>query len=369
VVHMNLSKQCSEPDPIRQRHNLAYFFVRSLRSKAETIPLVPDIPRAGCPISHGNRWGVILAGGDGVRLRPLTNMICGDDRPKQFCPLLGERTLLGQTLQRSEQSIPQEHLLVSLSAHHSKWYSREADLRPSQRVVQPENRGTAPAIVHSLLSLAQLDAQALVAILPSDHHYSGEQLFATALESAFETAALRKDTIVLLGARPDYPEVEYGWIEPGLSIGPIGSELFRVRSFQEKPAIDVAENLLDQGFLWNTFVMVGNVRAYLQMVQAALPYLLDVLAQARMWAGQEVHIEDSLYERIPPVNFSGRVLGVHPEHLTVLRMNDVGWTDLGNPERAHVTARQNGYEPGWVKDWGRMKPVLSERPEKAAAAA
>ncbi len=364
---MNPLKQCPEPDP--KRRNLAYFFANSWNSKAETIPLLPVIPRAGLPTSHGNRWGVILAGGDGERLRHLTNVICGDDRPKQFCPLFGGRTLLGQTLQRSKQSIPREHLLVSLSGHHSKWYSREADLRPSQRVVQPENRGTAPAIVHSLQSLAQLDDQALVAILPSDHHYSDEQLFASALESAFETAALKKDSVVLLGARPEYPEVEYGWIEPGLSFGPIGSELFRVRSFHEKPSREVAQSLLDQGFLWNTFVMVGHVRAYLQMVQAVLPDLLDVLAPARKWAGQETHIEGSLYERIPSVNFSGRVLSVHPEHLTVLRMNDVGWTDLGNPERAYMAARQNGYESGWAKEWGRTKPALTERPEKAAAVA
>jgi hypothetical protein len=220
--------QSSDPDPKRQ--NLGYFFARSSRSEAEAIPMVPVISCEERPISPGNRWGVILAGGDGMRLRPLTDLICGDNRPKQFCPLFGERTLLGQTLQRSERSISREHLLVSLSRCHSEWYLREELLRPSQRVVQPENKGTAPAIVHSLLSLAQLDDQAFIAILPSDHHYSDEQLFVSALESAFETAALRRDTVVLLGATPDYPEVEYGWIEPGLSVGPIGGELFRVSS-------------------------------------------------------------------------------------------------------------------------------------------
>jgi mannose-1-phosphate guanylyltransferase len=56
------------------------------------------IPRLGSATGRGNRWGVILAGGDGVRLRPLTKLICGDDRPKQFCPLFGGRTLLEQTL-------------------------------------------------------------------------------------------------------------------------------------------------------------------------------------------------------------------------------------------------------------------------------
>ncbi len=354
--------------PDQDRRNLTYFFARALRIE-ETIPMLPDIPLAGRLTSHGNRWGVILAGGDGERMKPLTNLICGDNRPKQFCPLFGGRTLLGQTLQRSEQTIPREQLLVSLSCRHRKWYTREDSLRPSQRVVQPENKGTAPPILHSLLSLARLDAQALVAILPCDHHYSDDRLFASELERAFETAALQKDSVILLGARPDYPEVEYGWIELGLSLGRVGSELFRVRSFWEKPAIDVALRLFDQGSVWNTFVMVGHVRAFLQMVQATLPDLLDVLASARMWTGEETHIERSVYERIPSVNFSHRVLSANPELLVVLRQNDVGWTDLGDPERAFMAARKSGYEPGWVRDWGRVKPVSSERPEKETAVA
>src|SRR5437879_2280117 len=118
-----------------------------------------------------------------------------------------------------------EQLMVSLTSDHCKWYSREAGLRPSQRVVQPANKGTAPAILHSLLSLARLDAQALVAILPCDHHYSNEQSFASALECAFETAAERSDSVVLLAAQPDYPEVEYGWIELGSPLGHEGSQL------------------------------------------------------------------------------------------------------------------------------------------------
>ena len=319
------------------------------------MPMLPVIPRSARLSSRGRRWGVILAGGDGVRLQPLTQLICGDDRPKQFCPLFGERTLLGQTLQRSEQTIPREQLLVSLSGHHRKWYSQEAGLRPSQRVVQPANKGTAPPILHSLLSLAQLDAQALVAILPCDHHYSDEQSFASALEYAFETVAERTDSVVLLGAKPDYPEVEYGWIELGSPLGREGSELFRVRRFQEKPAIEVARRLFEQGSVWNTFVMVGHVRAFLQMVQTALPSLLNVLASARMWTGQEMQIEDSLYESVPSVCFSRRVLSAETEQLVVLRLNEVGWSDLGDPGRAFLAARESGCEPAWTQNWRRKK--------------
>lgn len=326
-------------------------------------------PHRGGSALRGRRWGVILAGGDGTRLQKLTQLICGDDRPKQFCPLFGGRTLLDQTLQRSERTIPREQLIVSLTSHHSEWYSREASLRPSQCVVQPANKGTAPPILHSLLSLAQLDAQALVAILPCDHHYSDEYSFASALECAFETAAERTDSVVLLGAKPDYPEVEYGWIELGPPLGNEGSELFQVRGFREKPAIDVARRLLEEGSVWNTFVMVGHVQAFLQMVQAAVPDLLSRLETAGKWAGKETHIEPALYERVPSVSFSYRVLSAETDQLVVLRLNDVGWSDLGDPGRAFMAARESGCEPGWIKDWGRAKGVAIEAPEKAAAVA
>ena len=327
---------------------------------AGVIPMLPVTPHGDGSALRGRRWGVILAGGDGTRLQKLTRLICGDERPKQFCPLFGGRTLLGQTLQRSEQTIPREQILVSLSGHHRKWYSREAGLRPSQRVVQPENRGTAPPILHSLLSLAQLNAQALVAILPCDHHYSDELSFASALERAFETAAERTDSVVLLGAKPDYPEVEYGWIELGSPLGHEGSELFRVRRFREKPAIDVARRLLEQGSVWNTFVMVGHVQAFLQMVQATVPALLNVLASARMWKGKETHIESSLYERVPSVSFSHRVLSAETDQLAVLRLNEVGWSDLGDPGRAFAAASESGCEPQWIHDWRQAKGVAAE---------
>ena len=331
--------------------------------------MLPVIPRVARVSSRGHRWGVILAGGDGVRLRPLTQLICGDDRPKQFCPLFGGRTLLEQTLQRSERAIPQEQILVSLNGQHAKWYAPEARPCPSQRVVQPANKGTAPAILHSLLSLAQMDAQALVAILPCDHHYSDEESLASALEYAFETAAGRTDSVVLLGAKPDYPEVEYGWIELGSPLGQESSELFEVRGFREKPKIGVARKLLEQGSVWNTFVMVGHVQAFLQMVEAALPDLLSTLKPARMWAGTETHIEYSVYEHIPSVSFSHRVLSAEPDRLVVLRLKEVVWSDLGDPRRAVMAVRDSGWEPAWIQELGIAKEAGVAASESKAAVA
>lgn len=91
------------------------------------IPILSAPPHRRASVTLGKRWGVILAGGDGTRLQRLTRLICGDDRPKQFCALVGNETLLEQTRQRAERSILPGQILVPLT--------RRPNLRPSRSTV------------------------------------------------------------------------------------------------------------------------------------------------------------------------------------------------------------------------------------------
>jgi mannose-1-phosphate guanylyltransferase len=219
--------------------------------------------------------------------------------------------------------------------------------------VQPFNRGTAPAILFALMHLAQTDPNAIVVILPCDHYYSPESAFTAALESAFEIGEQRSRSVVLLGVEPKSPEVEYGWIEVGETIGG-HSGLFHVRGFREKPPLPLAEALFRAGSLWNTFVMVGHVCTFLEMAWATVPSLLQVLESPEVtsFPSGEIRIPDAVYDRIAPMDFSRQVLSVATDRLLALRLANIEWSDLGEPYRVLATLlEKNGDLPSWAKLW------------------
>lgn len=302
--------------------------------------------------SRSSRWGVILAGGDGTRLRPLTRLIAGDDRPKQFCPLLGRKTLLEQTRHMVARAIAPEQTLFVVTRKHERFYrSQLADLPAGRLVVQPQNRGTAPAILYVLLWLSRMSPNGVVAFFPSDHYFSDDESFMAHVESAFDIAEARPDLVILLGITPDGPEEEYGWIEPASPILTKNPDaLSRVHRFWEKPNHVLACELQGRGCLWNSFVMVGRVSAFLGIVRRAAPDLYNAFAVS--WTalgtpGEEAEIHQ-LYHQIPETNFSSEVLAKSPEELAVLPAGDVGWWDWGDPARVLSTLAQIGVSAEWA---------------------
>ncbi len=293
-----------------------------------------------------SQWGLILAGGDGTRLRSLTRKIAGDDRPKQFCPVLGRQTLLDQTRRRVAFTVSPDRTLMVLTRPHEAVYAPLLATQPTRHlVIQPENRGTAPAILYGLLRVAKMGPADSVAIFPSDHYVSDDEAFMTHVRAAFEAVRIRPELVVLLGITPEYPEGEYGWIEPaGPILGQQGGALYRVHRFWEKPLPALAQTLLVRGCLWNSFVMVARVASLLALIEDALSDLYH--AFLRIWPAlntpHEREVIQDLYAQLPSTNFSDQVLVTRPEDLAVLRVSGVRWSDLGEPNRVLTTMAQQG---------------------------
>jgi mannose-1-phosphate guanylyltransferase len=303
-------------------------------------------------VDPGNRrWGVILAGGDGKRLLPLTKRIAGDNRPKQFCAIMNGQTLLAQTRCRVERMIQPRQTLLVVTKTHECFYSEQLNDTPSRSLlVQPCNRGTTPAILYSLLRVRESDPNAIVAFFPSDHYFEDNEALVAHVDSAFQSAA-SSGKVVLLGIQPGSPEVEYGWIEPGaaLTTDPSG-RVFEVSRFWEKPTASLASVLMERGCLWNSFLMVGQIDAYLGLVRRALPLLLESFESIRpsLLTEREPAALVDLYSGIHGSNFSHEVLAKSPNDLAVLSGANLGWTDLGSSSRVLSVLGEDRISAEWA---------------------
>ncbi len=293
-----------------------------------------------------NVWAVLLAGGDGIRLLDLTAKIVGDRRPKQFCPIIGTKSLLSQTRGRLEPLFSADRQVFVVSTAHERYYSEElADAKDSLVIAQPMNRGTAAGMIVALAQVMQADPDALVGFFPCDHHYSNDESFRSMVRSVISAAEQFREALVIFGAEAEYAETDYGWIEPGLAVSQThDSPLYRVNRFWEKPALSEAKALLQRGCLWNTFVTIGRAATFVELLCSEIPNV--VLSITRALADNDLA---ATYSCLRSVDFSRDILVHQASRLLVLRDSGSGWADLGSPDRVLGLLAKNVNAPAWFR--------------------
>jgi mannose-1-phosphate guanylyltransferase len=283
-------------------------------------------------------WALVLAAGEGSRLRSLTTTDEGVPVPKQFCSLDGGASLLQEALHRAESVAHFTRVCTVVAAAHRPWWAEPLQMRSRASVViQPRNRGTAIGILLPLLHLARRDPRATVALLPSDHFVENERALARALRGAMIDAATYSEDVLLLGIRPDHADPQLGYIVPRRTDG---VDLPSVAQFVEKPCRADAERLIDRGALWNSFIVVARLESLLALYERRFDEVLTALDLAieRELAGDLRAVTD-LYERLPDIDFSRHVLAGQEEFLRIVPVPACGWSDLGTPRRVAAALR------------------------------
>lgn len=299
------------------------------------------------------RCGIVLAAGEGTRLRPFIHQLRGDTLPKQYVNFIGIRSMLERTFDRAERLIPPERLFTVVSSSHLKYHDVEKQLsgRPNGTVIlQPENRETGPGILLPLMHLYKRYPESVVVVLPSDHCIREEAVFMDHVELACRVVEQEPSRLVLLGIEPYEPETEYGYILPSQSVDPSGLlPICKVSGFVEKPKPHVARELVRRGGLWNTLVMVFKARTFLKLVHKVRPLLYRSFQRIFGAVGtpQEREVVAKAYREIEPVNFSSGLLEVlslhYSSHLGVIPVRGVCWSDWGSEQRIIQTLRESGF--------------------------
>ncbi len=278
-------------------------------------------------------WVIVLAGGEGTRLAPLTTALYGRALPKQFAVLVGGQSLLQQTVARACRLTSPERILVVVAAHHQERARHQLHDWPGvELIVQPRNLDTGPGMMLPLARVRARDSRARVVVLPADHYFTDERPLLAALRASKRGQGRRR--ITLIGVEPDRPETDYGWIVRGARLEGEDSESFAVDQFREKPAEATARALRASGALWNTFISTGPVAAYWRLARAFLPEHARLLEQygRRLRTDGEAEALASAYRHMAVANFSRDVFA-HAANLAVIPVAGTGWSDWGSPRR------------------------------------
>ncbi|HEX5605526.1 MAG TPA: sugar phosphate nucleotidyltransferase [Candidatus Binatia bacterium] len=297
-------------------------------------------------------YALVLAGGEGKRLKSFIHLLRGDFLPKQYVNFIGRRSMLEHTWDRAEKLMAPSSIFTVVNRSHLAFPDVQrqiAQRSPGTVLVQPENKETATGIIFALLHIAKRCPNSLVTLLPSDHFILQEEEMMRYLTYAGQFVRRDPSRIVLLGIEPDSDESEYGYIATGNRLRRGVNGPFHITSFVEKPDYHSAQKLARGGALWNTMIMVFHTGALFELVRTVCPAIFSAMQPIYDAIGSpdEEAVTQEIYQDLLPINFSKEILEpvAHdfPSRLVAFPVRNVLWSDWGSETRVMEILRKIGY--------------------------
>ena len=278
----------------------------------------------------GPLWSIVLAGGQGRRLRRLVRRIHGAERPKQFAMITSERSLFRETLDRAALLTPRDRTAIIIRTDHARYLLEESAGRRMPHVLeQRADDGTSAAALLPARWVCARDPEAIVVIFPSDHLVVEGGRFMAHVAEVAEAVRANPDWVVLLGAQADRAEAGYQWIEPGRAVGRTSAgPISAVTHSWDRPKPAEAEACLAEGCLRNTFVLVAKAARVVELGNGRAPEPSARLAPLDLLLGPEPS-----------------ALG---HELMVSQMPSITWSDLDTPRRVFQLVRELDLRPPWL---------------------
>ncbi len=272
-----------------------------------------------------NYYAVIMAGGGGTRLWPLSRK----DRPKQFLKIIDDRSMFQIAIDRLTDIFNIDHIYVVTVASQVEGLHQEYPSLPRENfIIEPLPRGTASVVGLAAAYLKEKDPEAVMAVLTADHIIENVELFHQLLTDGYNYAL--KNHLVTLGIEPTYAATGYGYIHAGESL-PAGQGM-QVKQFVEKPDQDTAKKYLESGeYFWNSGMFIWHTNVIMQEFKKQMPALNKKLVDisGHLQQGDADTFIPKIWQTIQPQTIDYGIME-HAQDVVVLPAKGLGWSDVGS---------------------------------------
>ncbi|MZP82654.1 MAG: mannose-1-phosphate guanylyltransferase [Rikenellaceae bacterium] len=279
---------------------------------------------------------VIMAGGIGSRFWPLSR----SDKPKQFLDILGVgKSLIQQTFERVTMFCnPENVYVVTGVAYKDQVLEHLPGISERQVILEPIRRNTAPCIAYANQRIMKQNPNAVVVVAPSDHLIMNENEFAETIRAALKFA-LEQEALLTIGIKPNRPDTGYGYIQIGEEVNRGMPRTFKVKTFTEKPNVEMAEIFIKSGeFFWNSGVFIWSLKAINNAFEKHLPevYSLFNEIQPQIGTADEQKSVTNVYSECRNISIDYGIME-KAENVYVI-CSEFGWSDLGSWTSLYVNS-------------------------------
>lgn len=273
------------------------------------------------------RYCVIMAGGIGSRFWPVSRR----SNPKQFLDIMGTgKSFIRLTYERFAGMIPTENfLVVTNDIYKSLVLEHIPELSENQVLCEPIGRNTAPCIAYAAWRIRSIDPEAVMVVTPADHLILNETEFRKVIEESIDFAS-NHDALMTIGIQPNRPDTGYGYIQVDQSKAINGSEIYPVKTFTEKPNLEMAKVFVESGeFFWNSGIFVWQVPSILKRLDQFLPDVQELFRsiESQYNTPSEQEAINTIYPKCRSISIDFGVMEKSPD--VYVRRSEFGWSDVG----------------------------------------